>query len=102
MNRVPVGQISLDRLRDWLNDCKRDATPIALIAVGHDEHSGEIHVYRTEDGPSGLRGRCDHRRRGPKAHVSGTMTSTPARGHIARFPDSDVVPGAWLYSAFQR
>jgi hypothetical protein len=42
-------------LADWLADCERDhATPIALIAVGHDWNSGVLHVYRTEDGPSDL------------------------------------------------
>lgn len=50
---VPVRTISLKRLRDWLADCERDhATPIALIAVGHDDRAGELHLYRTEDGPS--------------------------------------------------
>jgi hypothetical protein len=51
-DRVDVSQISQQRLLDWLRDCERDhATPIALVAVGHDEHAGELHVYRTEDGP---------------------------------------------------
>lgn len=50
---VPVKQISLKRLQDWLADCERDhATPIALLAIGHDQHSGDLHCYRTEDGPS--------------------------------------------------
>lgn len=50
---VPVKQISLKRLQDWLADCERDhATPIALIAVGHDHRAGEVHVYRPEGGPS--------------------------------------------------
>jgi len=52
-DRVEVSQISRRRLLAWLRDCERDhATPIALVAVGHDERSGELHVYRTEDGPS--------------------------------------------------
>jgi len=51
-DRVEVSEISRRRLLDWLRDCERDhATPIALVAVGHDERSGELHVYRTENGP---------------------------------------------------
>jgi hypothetical protein len=50
---IPATEISRQRLLDWLADCERDhATPIALIAVGHDQHAGELHLYRTEDGPS--------------------------------------------------
>lgn len=52
---VPVQTITDDRLRRWLADCVRDnATPIALVAVGHDQRSGEVHVYRTEDGPTDI------------------------------------------------
>ncbi len=50
---VPVSEISRKRLEAWLADCERDhATPIALVAVGHDHVSGQLHLYRTEDGPS--------------------------------------------------
>ena len=53
MPAVPVREISLDRLKDWLDRCMAaHATPIALIAVGHDARSGELHCFRTEDGPS--------------------------------------------------
>lgn len=53
VRRVPVSEISQRRLSDWLADCERDhATPFALLAIGHDERSGELHVYRTENGPS--------------------------------------------------
>jgi hypothetical protein len=50
---VPVAVISYGRISEWLGYCIRDhATPVVLLAVGHDEASGELHVYRPEDGLS--------------------------------------------------
>jgi hypothetical protein len=50
--KVPVTQISSQRLAQWLADCERDqATPLVLVAMGHDEQAGTLHVYRPEDGP---------------------------------------------------
>lgn len=47
---VNVERIARERLRDWQRDCVRDhATPALLLAIGHDERSGEIHVYIPDD-----------------------------------------------------
>jgi hypothetical protein len=49
--RVPVEQITRERLMEWLQGCVRaHATPVVLIAVGHDERSGEVHVFRPDGG----------------------------------------------------
>ena len=43
---VDVQGITIERLKDWGADCIRDhATPALLLAIGHDDHAGEIHVY---------------------------------------------------------
>ncbi|HEV8639400.1 MAG TPA: hypothetical protein VG370_34765 [Chloroflexota bacterium] len=50
---VPVEAITRERLGRWARDCVRHhATPLVLVAVGHDERSGTVYVCRTEDGPS--------------------------------------------------
>lgn len=50
---VPVSAITNDRLDGWRSDCIRDhATPLMLIAVGHDHVSGDIHVYIPKDLPN--------------------------------------------------
>lgn len=50
---VPVSAITSERLELWRADCVRDhATPLMLIAVGHDHVSGELHVYIPEDLPN--------------------------------------------------
>jgi hypothetical protein len=47
---VPVEAISTERLQLWLLDCIRDhATPALLLAIGHDDASGEAHVYVPDD-----------------------------------------------------
>jgi hypothetical protein len=47
---VPVEQICQERLTDWMRDCIRDhATPALLLAIGHDAHSGETHIYVPDD-----------------------------------------------------
>ena len=52
MSPVPVREITAERLQRWISDCAHDqATPVALIAVGHDEHAGDVHCYTFEDGP---------------------------------------------------
>ena len=46
-------QINNKRLSDWAARLtKAHATPLLVIAVAHDHKSGEIHVIRTEDGPT--------------------------------------------------
>lgn len=53
--RGPLSAIARERLARWLQNCERDhATPLVLVAVSHDadEHRGDVHVYRTEDGPT--------------------------------------------------
>jgi len=47
---VDVQAITIERLKDWGADCIRDhATPALLLAIGHDDRSGEVHVYVPDD-----------------------------------------------------
>ena len=47
---VNVQAITIERLKEWGRDCMEDhATPALMLAIGHDEHQGEIHVYVPED-----------------------------------------------------
>lgn len=47
-------KITEERLTDWRKTlAMHNATPIVLIAIGHGERSGEVHVIRPEgDTPS--------------------------------------------------
>jgi hypothetical protein len=50
---VPVEQIIRERFEEWARlaiECH--ATPVVLLCVGHDEHSGELHVIAAEGLPS--------------------------------------------------
>lgn len=50
---VPVEIITRERLERWGQDCVREhATPLVLIAVGHDAVAGKIVICRPEDGPT--------------------------------------------------
>jgi len=50
--RVNTDRITRERLRDWAKDLDQfHATPILLVSVGHDEHSGDVHLCITEDTP---------------------------------------------------
>jgi hypothetical protein len=54
-DKVPVSAIARQRLQDWVQSCERDhATPLVLIAIGHDEQAGSLHVYCPEGVPSGV------------------------------------------------
>jgi hypothetical protein len=47
---VDVIRITEERLAHWAIDCVRDhATPALLLAIGHDEQQGEIHIYVPDD-----------------------------------------------------
>lgn len=47
---VDVERIAHERLETWAKDCVRDhATPALLLAIGHDEFSGEVHLYMPDD-----------------------------------------------------
>lgn len=52
MDTQQVREITTERLADWRNALVRNhATPVALIGVGHDHNSGELHLCITEDMP---------------------------------------------------
>ena len=47
---VDVAKINNERLNGWKEKLtKAHATPVALIGVGHDHVSGQIHLVITED-----------------------------------------------------
>jgi hypothetical protein len=49
-DKVDVAAITRQRLHDWDTCCIRDhATPGLLLAIGHDAHSGETHIYVPDD-----------------------------------------------------
>ena len=48
--RVPTEEITEERLERWKRLLARDhATPMVLLAVGHDEQSGKLFVCTVED-----------------------------------------------------
>ena len=53
MTTQEIEAISKARLASWSEKCaKTHATPAALICVGHDHASGELHVIIPEDLPT--------------------------------------------------
>jgi len=50
MNKNRIKEISKDRLDQWIDLLVKDhATPVVLIAVGHDHRSGIITLCMVED-----------------------------------------------------
>lgn len=50
MDTSMIEEICRDRVDRWIKRMVQDhATPIVLVAVGHDHHKGEMHVMTTEE-----------------------------------------------------
>ena len=50
MARVPTEKITTERLESWAKHLADEhATPLALVAIGHDEKSGQIVICAVED-----------------------------------------------------
>jgi hypothetical protein len=49
---VPTGRITEERLNRWMDKlAAEDATPLILVAVGHNRNSGKLVVCTVEDVP---------------------------------------------------
>lgn len=46
MTRAELRKIASERLGEWCVECvDKHVTPIALVAIGHDHRTGEIHLF---------------------------------------------------------
>jgi len=50
MTPEECAKITAERLAEWANTCNQQhATPAMMLAIGHDEHSGDLHLFAPEN-----------------------------------------------------